>query len=387
MRSIDRRNRDLARWMRALLVGTAISDPAIVPAVAADATWVGNGTPTGDFNTIGNWSPNTVPTGIATFGASPTTAVSFSIDSTVGEWKFIGPGYTFTNDHTLVFSGAGITITAGSAAITNNGNLTFANSSTPGSATITTLSGAHVVFQNFSIGGNASFITQAGGTFDISGLGANLVTGSIAGAGTYSIGSQLLTVGGNGTSTTVSGVISGANGRLAKVGTGTLTLSGVNTYTGLTDVIGGTLIVDGSIASSTPISVKPGATLGGVGAVGNTQVLGTFAPGSGVPGSSTSVAGTLIVSSGATYVIQVSPGAASSANITGTATLAGTVNAQFVAGSYVARNYTILTSTGLGGTTFDTLTTAGCPSASPRASAIRATTLCCLTWTRYSGSE
>src|SRR3954447_2942557 len=87
-----------------------------------------------------------------------------------------------------------------------------------------------------------------------------------------------------------------------------------------------------------------------------------FAPGSGVAGSTMTVAGGLSFASGATYQVQISPTVASSARVTGAATLAGTVNAQIAPGSYVDRSYTILTSTlGFAGTTFNALTTNGLP--------------------------
>ena len=53
------------------------------------------------------------------------------------------------------------------------------------------------------------------------------------------------------------------------------------------------------------------------------------------------VNGTLDFNSASTYAVNVNP-TSSSANVTGTATLGGTVNANFAAGSYVARQYTIL---------------------------------------------
>jgi uncharacterized protein with beta-barrel porin domain len=247
---------------------------------------------------------------------------------------------------------------ASSAAINNNGGLTqFNNSSTAGTAVITTNSGGGVFFVGTSSGGQATLITNTGGAFDISGLtSAGTTAGSIAGAGNYFLGSKMLTVGGNNLSTTVSGVISdgglsgGVGGALTKVGTGTLTLSGINTYTGATTVNGGMLIVDGSIAASSLTTVNAGATLAGIGTVGSTAIAGgTLAPGSaaGSAFGPLAVQGNLSFTAASTYMIQVSPANAGSTNVTGTATLGGaTVNAVFLPGSYVNRQYTILNATG-----------------------------------------
>jgi hypothetical protein len=76
-------------------------------------------------------------------------------------------------------------------------------------------------------------ITAFGGETDIFNLFSDGMTaGSIEGAGTYELGSKALTVGLNNLSTEVSGTIGdfGEGGSLIKVGTGTLTLSGINTY-------------------------------------------------------------------------------------------------------------------------------------------------------------
>ena len=72
--------------------------------------------------------------------------------------------------------------------------------------------------------------------------------------------------------------------------------------------------------------------------------------------------GPLQLDAGAIYRVNVNPTVASSTSVTGLATAAGTVQAQFAAGTYVARNYTILTSTlGLQNSRFDALTTNGLP--------------------------
>jgi uncharacterized protein with beta-barrel porin domain len=75
-----------------------------------------------------------------------------------------------------------------------------------------------------------------------------------------------------------------------------------NTYTGATDITGGVLAVNGSIASSSLTTVHNGGTPTGSGTVGNTIVNsgGLFAPGNGTAGSSTAVSGNLAFQSGAT---------------------------------------------------------------------------------------
>ncbi len=110
--------------------------------------------------------------------------------------------------------------------------------------------------------------------------------GSLAGDGNVSLAVNAdLFTGGNNASTTFSGQISGA-GDLEKVGTGRMTLSGTNTYTGATRVAQGTLLVNGFQPDS-PVTVSAGAVLGGSGTVGIINNGGTVAPGAS-PGILTS---------------------------------------------------------------------------------------------------
>ena len=131
---------------------------------------------------------------------------------------------------------------------------------------------------------------------------------------------------------------------LTKQGSGAFTLSGINTYTGTTVINAGALIVNGSIALSSSTAVNAGGLLTGVGTVGNTTITGgTFMPGSGTPGSAMTVNGTLGLNAASFYAINLNPATSSLANVTGAATLGGaTVNATYAAGSYVAKQYTIL---------------------------------------------
>jgi hypothetical protein len=93
----------------------------------------------------------------------------------------------------------------------------------------------------------------------------------------------------------------------------------------------------------------------GTGTIGNTQVNsgGTLAPGSGAPGTSLTIHGNLAFQSGALYLVKVNSTTASLANVTGTASLAGTVQANIA--SATNKSYDILHSAGLGGTRFNAL--------------------------------
>ena len=68
--------------------------------------------------------------------------------------------------------------------------------------------------------------------------------GSLGGAGSVTLGSGYLNTGSNGLNTTFGGTISGTGGFL-KEGTGTMTLSHSNTYSGETWINEGTLKLSG----------------------------------------------------------------------------------------------------------------------------------------------
>jgi autotransporter-associated beta strand protein len=256
---------------------------------------------------------------------------------------------------------------AGNAAIINNngGMVSFNNNSTAANATVTTNNGAHTQFNDNSTGGNAQFITNVGGTVDFSNTSGpagdgNISAGSIAGAGNYYLGSNQLTVGSNNLSTTVSGVISdcgptglecsasgATGGGLTKVGSGTLTLAGANTYTGPTLVNGGVLNVTGSLVSA--VTVNSGGTLTGIGAIGGLDVAsgGTVAPGNSI--GRLRVAGDVTFEQGSIYQVKANAaGQSGKLTSSGSATISGgTVQVLAQSGTYSRQTrYPILTASG-----------------------------------------
>jgi YVTN family beta-propeller protein/autotransporter-associated beta strand protein len=236
---------------------------------------------------------------------------------------------------------------------TGVGTLTLSGSSTYSGPTFVNVGTLQAGVMN-TFSASSAFNVATGAILDLNNL--NQIIGSLAGTGSVALGSATLTAGGDNTSTTFAGVLSGVGGGFTKTGTGTTILTRVNTYTGGTTVNAGVLDVEGSIAASNLTTVS-GGLLMGTGSVGNTLIAngGTFAPGSGAPGSSMTVAGNLAFQSGAIYMVQLNPSTASFANITGTATLNGATSAIFANGNFVAKQYTILSATGGVNGTFSSL--------------------------------
>ena len=122
-------------------------------------------------------------------------------------------------------------------------NLTVANSFS-GTTSITggTLNVAHA---NALVNSTVNVTNNNSITFPSSLATANF--GALMGSGNIGLNNTYLTVGGNGASTTYSGVLSGGSG-LAKTGTGTLLLPFANNYGGPTVVQGGVLKLGGVVA-------------------------------------------------------------------------------------------------------------------------------------------
>jgi autotransporter-associated beta strand protein len=200
-----------------------------------------------------------------------TGTMSFLNSSNAGNGNFtLDPGFLYFSDTASAANGT-FTI--------KGGQLYFWSTSTIGNATVIANGPVESAIFLLVAGteGTARIELFDTGTLvtqrDLPGVGI----GSLEGNGFVNLGRHNpLIVGSNDLSTTFSGTISD-NGLLEKVGTGTLTLSGANTYTGTTTVSEGTLLatnLTGSATGTGPVAVNAG-TLGGNGIITGTVTIGT----------------------------------------------------------------------------------------------------------------
>jgi YVTN family beta-propeller protein/autotransporter-associated beta strand protein len=142
-------------------------------------------------------------------------------------------GIIDTNGNSATLSG-GIS-GAGSLTKSGVGTLTLAAASTYTGATLVNMGTLQAGIVN-AFAPASAFTVASGATLALNGF--NQTIGSLAGAGNVTLGSAILTTGNDNTSTTFSGVLSGTGG-LAKIGSGTLSLTGANAYSGGTTISGG----------------------------------------------------------------------------------------------------------------------------------------------------
>jgi len=230
----------------------------------------------------------------------------------------IGDNATFINNGGAV-SGAG-----GGRTVFDERSANAANSTLIANGGMNGGAGGSIVMRPDTQGGNARVEIFGNGNLDISdrfNRFPEVGFGSIEGSGMVFLGASTLAVGSNNLSTVFSGVmqdhggIRNVNGgSLAILGTGTLTLSGPNTYTGGTAVNGGKLLVINTIGSGTgsgAVQVNSG-TLGGRGTIAGAVTIGTggglgaiLSPASGRKPGTLTIQSPLVFNSDATYDLKL----------------------------------------------------------------------------------
>ncbi|HEX4666913.1 MAG TPA: autotransporter-associated beta strand repeat-containing protein [Chthoniobacterales bacterium] len=224
--------------------------------------------------------------GVTTF-FNESTADHATILCEAGEEEdAISAGVSFEGDSTA--ADATISVEGSNFADFGNGFAKFRERSTAANANIIVTGGT-----NAGPGGAVGFFDQAsGGTaqFSLSGNGSisfdtsklpELTVGSLNGSGLVNMGSKTLSIGATNLDSTFGSVIqdglTGSNATLVKEGTGTLTLTGPNTYTGGTTIDAGILLANSTTGSTTgtgPVQVNAG-TLGGSGIIAGAVTVGT----------------------------------------------------------------------------------------------------------------
>jgi fibronectin-binding autotransporter adhesin len=205
-----------------------------------------------------------------TGGLSLSGAASFSAGGVGTDTLTLGGGYGGANTFSGAISGSGNLASSG----TGTWVLTGANTRT---GTITVDSGT-LRAGSASAFGTTTAVAVNGGTLDLNGF--NLVATRLAGTGgTVALGSGSLTVNSASGTASFAGGITGTGGSLTKLGAGTLTLTGSNSYTGATSIGGGTLALDFTAAGAPASNIisnastlnMAGGTLRVTGSTGQTQ--------------------------------------------------------------------------------------------------------------------
>jgi autotransporter-associated beta strand protein len=229
----------------------------------------------------------------------------------------------------------------GTLAVTNNGTLRFnQDTNTWGGANAIFDAGSSGIINNRSTNGTAIFLGALTG-----GSGSKLRGSDQAGPGL-----DQYVIGGLNSNTTFAGAITNGTSAttphivaLTKIGTGTFTLSGNNSYSGGTTVSNGTLLVNntsGSGMGTGAVTVASSATLSGGGTIGGpVTVNGTLAPGSSV--GTLTINHNLVVNGGA--ILQYALGTNSDLTVVSSnLTVGGTLNVTD-AGGLTTTNYTLFT--------------------------------------------
>jgi autotransporter-associated beta strand protein len=241
------------------------------------------------------------------------SAINMGGTSTAGTLSYTGSAASSTIKFTMNAGGGNFEVTTAPTVLTISGQIGGSGGLTksgPGTLSLTssnfysgrtTINGGTLQIAASSRIGNSPQLTLNGGTLYTVGAGSTLTLNSGSGVALGSGGGTFRTD--SGTPLTIQGVVSGS-GSLTKTDTGTLTLSGTNTYSGDTTVSEGVLAVSGnSIANANKLVIEGGKvdltgteTVGTLFFGGVQQAAGSYT--SADPSTNFTGGGTLIVSNG-----------------------------------------------------------------------------------------
>lgn len=225
---------------------------------------------TAGTKTIANSTANAIMDGTIT---NDDSTGGLQIGSTVGRVFTFNNGIGGTSTTDLLIGGTSV---AGplTGAVTIKGASSYLGDTIVNSATVNLGANNALAQNNLTLSGTS--------ILDLNGFSQNAkqfggdITSKVQSTGTLG---SLIVGSGNSTSTYAGQIVStGGNIALEKVGTGTLRLTGANTYSGGTVVNNGELKVDGSIAASL-VTVNSGGSLSGSGSVGGVSGAGSINPG------------------------------------------------------------------------------------------------------------
>ncbi|MDR4501492.1 MAG: autotransporter-associated beta strand repeat-containing protein [Nitrospirales bacterium] len=204
--------------------------------------------------------------------SSVTAGAAGGVDSTAGQAlggvlfvDVVTPLWDISSGYTLILPEA----IAGTGGLSKQGLGTLAlGSSNPFTGATNIIAGTLQLFGSGALGNGNAVTLGASGTLDLNDVSTTI--GSLTGSGAALLGTGTLTVG-DATSTTFAGILS-ETGSLVKQGTGTLTLSGANTYSGATNITAGILQLNGSGT----LGVGSAVTLGASGTLDLNDVSATI---------------------------------------------------------------------------------------------------------------
>jgi len=342
-----------------------------------DWTWAGTGTfstalvQSGTLNLTGTLGTTTASVVATVNNGATLQANASNLPLSVTDNGLVRFQQDSTGTYTGTISGSGAVEKTGAGVLTLTPS---AGNTYSGGTTIT--QGVLSVAADNALGASSGSLALNGGTLQ---LGS---TFNLAASRAVSITANNGTIDTQGFNSTMAQGITGA-GALTKLGSGTLTLNGANTYAGGTNVNAGTVVVgDGTSASAAlsgggPVAIAAGATLGGYGSVtGNVSNNGTIAAANAVAGLASGAIGNFQINGNLTNAGLVQLGGSGVGN---TLTVAGNYVGQggtiglntFLAGDGAASDKLILSGGATSGTSTLKVTNVGGPGAQTMADGIQ----------------